>query len=131
MVLATAGADGPHTSLMAYVAQEDGHSVFMVMAAGSRKWENICAEPRVSLMVDSRTDVGPHQKDSIEALTVSGVASSVPAGDDAFRRIREMLLGKHPQLEQFVNDEQGRIIRVDATQFLLLSGVSDAFRIEL
>ncbi|BBD09556.1 pyridoxamine 5'-phosphate oxidase family protein [Desulfovibrio ferrophilus] len=126
LVLATTGPQGPHTSLMAYAASQDGREVYLVTAEDSRKWTNIQSDPRVSLMIDDRVQKLPNDRESIHALTISGEHDPLSDGPEA-ERVRALLLGRHPQLELFLSRPEGRLLRIRVRSVLLLSGLADAF----
>ncbi len=122
-VLATCADNQPHCSLMAYAVHEDYTRVFMLTRRESRKFKNISANPRVSLMVDTRLQ-NPEQRSSVKALTVNGVCSLCP--DHEQKRLKNMLVAQHPQLKGLAALEDSVVVEVGAESFLLLDGVSDA-----
>lgn len=123
LVLATAGEDGPHTSLMAYLAAADGREIVMATRSGSRKWANLCAEPRVSLLVDDRS--AGHSQESTTALTLTGTAQRPAA--DAEGAALERLVQAHPHLAPIVAAPDARAIVVRPASLLLLQGPVEAF----
>ena len=125
LVLATIGPDGPHTSLMAYVASPDGREAWMVTTSGSRKWDNIMVEPRVSLLVDDRNAQGRENGD-IRALTVAGEYLPVTKAKEE-ESIRRALLSRHPGLAQFLDGPGPRLIRVRVRSYLLLTGPTESY----
>lgn len=124
LVLATVGPGGPHTSIMAYVASPDGREAWMATAAGSRKWDNIMADPRVSLLIDDRDRA--EERDAITALTVTGQHIPVTTKEDEVA-IRAALLDRHPGLTVFLDGPGPRLIRIRVSSFLLLSGRTEAY----
>jgi len=126
LVLATTGPEGPHTSLMAYVASEDGREVYLATARDSRKWANIQFDSRVSLLIDDRAGTLPQDRRTISALTVTGVHVPLDDGPEA-EGLRARLLSRHPGLAVFLNRPDGQLIRVRVQSYLLLSGPNDAF----
>lgn len=52
-VLATGSGEGPHTSLMAYICDEDVTAIYLVTPSQSLKYRNIMLDGRVSLLVDT------------------------------------------------------------------------------
>lgn len=124
LVLATAGPDGPHTSLMACAADAQGREVALAMDAGSRKWTNLAAEPRVSLLVDDRQR--HEERGNVSALTVSGRVVPPDQGEGDHRAV-ERLLAKHPHLSVFLDAPSGRVVRVRGQRILLLSGPTEAW----
>lgn len=124
-VLATAGEDGPHTSLMTYVAPIPPRVVYFVTARDSRKWQNMQAEPIVSMLIDTRTG-HPEDRSRISALTIRGRVAEVDHPEE-FRRASEQLLEVNPALGHFLDADDSVLCRVDIETFQLLSGVAEAF----
>jgi nitroimidazol reductase NimA-like FMN-containing flavoprotein (pyridoxamine 5'-phosphate oxidase superfamily) len=121
-VLATAGDNRPHCSLMAYVADDTGEKLYMATAEDSRKFTNLSQNPFVSLLIDTRTT---QRRDQTRALTVSGTCA--PVSDRTERAAAaQRLRNAHPQLESLLDDPGIEILCVKADSFLLLDGVSDA-----
>jgi nitroimidazol reductase NimA-like FMN-containing flavoprotein (pyridoxamine 5'-phosphate oxidase superfamily) len=127
-VLATCVDNRPHCSLMAYVPHEDCRIVYMLTNKDSRKFRNISANSKVSLMVDNRLDDQVSRPD-IKALTIGGTCS--PAALEDQERIKKFLLQSHPQLETLSRLENTIAIEVRAESFLLLDGVNEAFFIDI
>ncbi|MCF8080915.1 MAG: pyridoxamine 5'-phosphate oxidase family protein [Desulfobacterales bacterium] len=126
-VLATAGANRPHCSLMAYVADATGQRIYMATPADSRKFANLGKNPVVSLLIDTRTK---QPREQIRALTVSGTCA--PVDDPAERAAAaERLRTAHPQLQRLLEDPGVEILSVKVSSFLLLDGVSDAHFLEV
>lgn len=117
-MLATVFPDGkPLTSLMAYVFDADA---FWMASGPGRKVDNILAEPRVSLLVDTRE----RGEDPVRALTVAARCDAVdgPEAADALARLRRA----HPRLEAFLAAPEVVVLRARAESYLLLSADGDA-----
>ncbi|MDP3428486.1 MAG: pyridoxamine 5'-phosphate oxidase family protein, partial [Humidesulfovibrio sp.] len=103
LVLATcscAGAQGqPHASLMSYCPSPDGREFWLATLADTRKYANLRANPRASLLLDDRGGgraCGPPGL----ALTVEAeLAAFADAADEA--EARRALLARHPELAGF------------------------------
>ncbi|MCG6892289.1 MAG: pyridoxamine 5'-phosphate oxidase family protein [Desulfobacteraceae bacterium] len=122
-VLATCSNDRPHCSLMAYVSDEEGRTLYMVTPRRSKKYRNVEGNPFVSLLIDTREQ--ETSGDRVRALTVTGTCSVVT--DDAVRKAaRQMLLAAHSRLQTFWEGTEPAILCVSVTSFLLLDGVSQA-----
>ena len=121
-VLATAGADGPHTSLMAYAGSGDFRTIYLATPRNTRKYRNLCAQPRVSLMVDTR-DEDP--RGEVKALTIAGCADEIRDDAEA-AAVRNVLLGRHPQLQSLLAQPDIAFIRVVIESVQMLSGPLEA-----
>jgi nitroimidazol reductase NimA-like FMN-containing flavoprotein (pyridoxamine 5'-phosphate oxidase superfamily) len=126
-VLATSGADGPHTSLMAYVCAEEVADIYLVTSRHSLKYRNMVQDERVSLLVDTR-DKEP--RGTIRALTITGQARVVPDGaqrDDLLQRF----VRRHPHLGGLLAQENIALVRIRIRAFQLLNGPQEAHHILL
>lgn len=135
-VLATCGLEGegcaPHTSLMAFCAAPDCGEFWLATLTKTRKWRNLAANPRASLLL---TNLPGDDRDAgggepTLALTVAARAEpfASPADEAGARR---MLLAKHPQLASFLAQEPVAVLRLKAVSFQLLSGLTDVFFAEV
>ena len=126
-VLATCADNQPHCSLMAYAVHNDS-SILMLTRRETRKFKNISANPRVSVMVDTRLE-SSEQRFAIKALTINGVCS--PCSKHEQKRLKDLLVVQHPQLKELAALEDSVVVEVKADSFLLLDGVSNAFFLDL
>jgi nitroimidazol reductase NimA-like FMN-containing flavoprotein (pyridoxamine 5'-phosphate oxidase superfamily) len=125
-VLATVTGNLPHCSLMSYVPARDCREIYMMTQKGTKKYRNLAANRKVSLLIDSREEDCGADRDKIKALTVSGVFS--PISDKARKKlVRQTLLKKHPQLKPFAEDPDTEVFAVKVKSFQLLDGVKDSY----
>ena len=125
-VLATVSDDKPHCSLMAYVADDTCHEIYMVTHKNTKKYRNLMENPYVSLLIDSRDEnMGP-RRFKAKALTVNGVFENIEdQGERDFACAR--LLKRHPHLKEFALDPDAEMLRILVTSFLLLDGLTDSY----
>ncbi|MFW5734661.1 MAG: pyridoxamine 5'-phosphate oxidase family protein, partial [Oceanidesulfovibrio sp.] len=127
-VLATTDGRGPHTSLMAYVSTDGGRTIYLASGAGSTKYRNLTANPRVSLLVDTREAATCPESDAprsaIQALTIGGRAVALPR--EHFAEPERLFRAAHPHMREFLDDPDTVYIAVRVSDLLLLNGVSDA-----
>ncbi|MBS3783817.1 MAG: pyridoxamine 5'-phosphate oxidase family protein, partial [Anaerolineae bacterium] len=80
-VLATREEGGhPYANLMAFAASDDLKTLLLVTGRATRKYQNLRADPRVALLIDSRS----HQVSDIHkavAVTVLGDAEEVSGSE--------------------------------------------------
>jgi len=122
-VLSTCSGNLPNSSLMHYIVDDTGKNIFMLTLGDSVKYNNIKANPQVSLLVDTRADV-PRAGLPVMALTAYGKASIV---DDLQRHqtIVEQMAARYSNLEQLASDSRCMVIQVNIEKILLLDGVND------
>jgi len=115
-VLCVQGEGQPYGALVAFAFTPDlRHAVFTTPTA-TRKYSMLSRNHRVALLVDNRPDrVGAFM--DTEAVTVTGKAREVEDGDE-FRRWAELLLARHPYLNDFVHADSSALFRIDTARFL-------------
>ncbi len=98
-VLATQRQGQPHVSLVAFAATPDGRQLLFATTRTSRKYANLQADPRVALLIDSRTrtEADFHLA---AALAAKGLAQEVSGADREAQAA--LFLAKHPHLREFV-----------------------------
>ncbi len=124
-VLATCDEDKPYCSLMAYVTDASGRTVYLVTLGSSRKYINIVRNPHVSLLVDTRALHVPSDRGAVQALTVLGECSTV-ADEGVRRELLERIAAVHPHTAPLVNSPDARLLAVRVNALLLLDGVDKA-----
>jgi len=111
-VLATTGPEGPHASLMAYAAPEDALAFWMATLTDTRKFRNLAADPRASLLIDGR--------EQGVALTVAArLAPFISA--EAERDARRELAARHPGLAEALAGQPTRMLRFLPLRFQFLA----------
>ena len=111
-VMATQGEGQPYSSLVAFAETDDLRHMLLATFRGTRKYANLCADPRVALLIDSRSNQVSDFQDAI-AVTVLGRAEEVH-GDERTRLARHYL-AKHPQLAEFVGSQECALLRVEVS----------------
>jgi len=121
-VLATIVDTKPYCSLMAYVTNRACTEIYMVTHRKSQKFQNLIANPAVSLMIDTR-DTAP--RSAARAMTVEGVFQKIqdPAKE---KKVRRKLLSAHPHLNEFMGHPEAEVFQITIKSFLLLNGLTQA-----
>lgn len=125
-VLATVSDNKPHCSLMAYAADEACLRIYMATKKGTKKYQNLSANPFVSLLIDTRDEDLEIQRSQAKALTVTGRFETIPEMSRN-RTARTRLLERHPHLQDFLNDPHVEVFAIKVESFLLLVGLTDAY----
>ena len=120
-VLATVSDGQPHCSLMSYATDSDCREIYMATLKDTKKYRNLVSNPSVSLLIDTR-----ESKDKTRALTVTGVFQD-EVDERKAADIRDALIRKHPDLKDFFNSPDARVIVIRSTALQLLDGVTDAY----
>ncbi len=124
-VLATCDEEKPYCSLMAYVTDDSGRTVYLVTLGGSRKYRNIVRNPHVSLLVDTRTLQVVSDRGTVQALTVLGECSTV-TDEGPRRELLDRIAAAHPQTAPLAASPDARLLAVRVNALLLLDGVDKA-----
>lgn len=124
-VLATCDGGKPYCSLMGYVTDDSGRTVYMVTLGSSRKYRNISDNPHVSLLVDTRTLHPASERGSVQALTVMGECATET--DEATREaMLDRLAAAHPHAGGLTRHPDARLLAVRVRALLLLDGIDNA-----
>ncbi len=117
-VLATDRRGQPYTSLVAFVVTDDVGEVLFATDRGTRKFENLTANPRVSLLIDSRTNGVADFQDAV-AVTVCGEARELTGA--ARVSAEAAYLARHPHLAGFVSGADCALFAVRIESYSLVS----------
>lgn len=129
-VLATAGPEGPYTSLMGYVWDPEQLRIYLLLRKGSAKYANIRAEPRVSLLIDDRVRHATAPHDGTQALSVSGMCAPMTEPDEA-QRAQDLILARLPHLAAIAAYPDATVLRVEPTGFQLLRDIENALFLKI
>ncbi len=120
-VLATASENRPYCSLMAYATNTTCDEIYIMTLNEGRKYKNLCENPAVSLLIDTRQGSLDFDPAETLALTVSGRFDRVLKETER-ERIRNILLLKHPGLKAFFENPKGEPVKISIESYLLLEG---------
>jgi nitroimidazol reductase NimA-like FMN-containing flavoprotein (pyridoxamine 5'-phosphate oxidase superfamily) len=113
-VLATSDHGKPYTSLISFALISDRRMLVFSTPRETRKFENICNQPAVSILLDDRWRGGEDLR-MAQAITLLGTAKEVKA---AARKVqcRAALINRHPELASFVDKPGTALIAVSIKQ---------------
>jgi len=109
-VLATSEEGRPYASLIAFTFTPDHETVIFATPRGTRKYRNIRGQPRVSILVDNRSQT-PEDLSRAEAVTLTGTAKPVRGGARR-KEYSGIFTAKHPQLVDFINEPDTALMEV-------------------
>jgi len=116
-VLATQSNGQPYGNLVAFVATEDLRSLLFATARGTRKFTNITTDPRVAMVMDSRTNQRVDFQRAI-AVTATGMVEEVE--DEGKNQLLKLYLSKHPHLKRFVTSSRCAFLRVNVNAYVVV-----------
>ena len=120
-VMATNGPDGPLCSLMAFATIRPD-CLIMATLPDTRKWRNLVADPRLSLLVDNRDTAT--SRETVTALTLAGRHEPPSAADR--QAGLAVLRQRHPHLENLLASPDVACIRLRVASYLLLTGPTES-----
>jgi hypothetical protein len=116
-VLATLDRDRPYTSLMAFAHTPDLRSIAMATYRLTRKYANLLANPRVSFLIDNRSN---HPADYRDAVAISACGSASEVSGPLQSRLSGIFLNRHPQLREFITSPDCALFRIDVESYFVI-----------
>jgi nitroimidazol reductase NimA-like FMN-containing flavoprotein (pyridoxamine 5'-phosphate oxidase superfamily) len=117
-VLGTQRGGQPYANLVAFVASDDLKSIFFATARATRKYANIEADSRVTVLIDNRSN---QEADFSKAAAVTATGRAQEVGESERESITATYLAKHPMLEEFVRSPSCAILKVQVETYYLVS----------
>jgi nitroimidazol reductase NimA-like FMN-containing flavoprotein (pyridoxamine 5'-phosphate oxidase superfamily) len=117
-VLATQNEEQPYTSLVAFASSEDLKQLFFATTRATRKFANLSANSRVSMLVDNRSN---KTSDFRKAMAVGALGTAEEIDDYEEDKILEIYLAKHPHLKEFVRSPSCALLRIRVERYYLVS----------
>ena len=125
-VLATVTGNKPHCSLMAYVTDEECRTIYMITHQNTAKYQNLTANPSLSLLIDTRLMHRGEKRQKAKALTVNGFFERIEDSDKRFNIVARFL-ERHVHLKKFAGHPDAEVLAVRIQSLQLLDGVTDAY----
>jgi nitroimidazol reductase NimA-like FMN-containing flavoprotein (pyridoxamine 5'-phosphate oxidase superfamily) len=116
-VLATQSNGQPYGNLVAFAATEDLKSLLFATVRGTRKFANITTDPRVAMVMDSRTNQRVDFQKAV-AATATGIVEEVE-GEEKDQLLKLYLL-KHPHLKRFVTSRRCALLKVNVNSYVVV-----------
>ena len=116
-VLGTQDKGQPYANIIAFAAHDDLKCLYFVTARATRKYANIKADARVSVLVDNRSN---QDSDFSLAVAVTATGTAKEVLDSRRDEVLTIFLAKHPMLEEFVRSPTCALLRVDVQTYYLV-----------
>ena len=126
-VLGTTKNDEPYSCLVAFAVTEDLKELVFATMRKRLKYQNIMANPRVTLTMDDR-DKRASDFNETTSVTLVGSAGDVISRER--QKYAALLLSRHPSLMGFVNSPDCAIIRVRVDKIYMVSEFESVIKIE-
>ena len=117
-VLATSGLHGPHASLVAFASSPDLRTLVLATPMSTRKYANMLSDPRVALLVDSRSN---QSFDFHAATAVTAYGRSRVVRKEKELELVHIYLDKHPHLVEFVHAPSCALVSIAVDRFSQVS----------
>jgi hypothetical protein len=125
-VLATQGEGQPYGSLVAFAETGDLKQLVFATHRDSRKFSNLTSDPRVALVIDSRSN---NDLDFSNAVAITALGPAHEAAGGERERLAGVYLAKHPSLVGFVGSPEVAVCSVEVADYFV-SGFSDVTRLQ-
>ena len=127
-VLATQQKKNPYTSLVAFACSEDMRQIVFATPKTTRKFSNIIANSNVSMFIDNRSNKAVDFRKAI-GVTVLGSVKQIRKNKNS--KLIKLYIGKHPQLESFLDSPSCVFIRIDVKSFYVVERFQNVTEIHL
>ena len=96
-VLGTQNKGQPYANLIAFAPSEDLRGLYFATARATRKYANIEADARVTVLIDNRSN---EDSDFSQAAAVTATGRAKEVVDSERDEVLAIYLAKHPMLEE-------------------------------
>jgi hypothetical protein len=122
-VLCTQIGGQPYGSMIALAFTEDlSHAVFSTPRA-TRKYRNLSECNKIAIVVNNLSEF-PDELMSVSAFTLTGQACEV-VSDEEHSYWAGLLLGRHPELRDFVESPSTAVFRVKVIRYFFVSSFQE------
>ncbi len=118
----------PYTSLVAFYAADDLKHIYFVTPKTTRKYENLSADNRVAIMVNSSIN---QASDFHEAISVTAVGRGEVVTDAEKDGSLNLYLAKHPYLEDFARSPTCALVRISIKTYYLVKNFQNVMEIHI
>lgn len=119
-VLCTESQGLPHCSLMTYILDEEGKTLYLITSMNSRKYKNLKENKNVSVIIDSRQQLEVGSTHPITSVTFDG--EFIQIEKLLLEEMRAQFGAHHPELEEILSQNSCVIFGVQLKNYLLLNG---------
>lgn len=117
-VFSSSRYETPHITIVSFASSDDLTKLYYVTPRSTRKIINAQIFPKVSILVDTRTNDGSDIKDAV-AIAAVGVAKLIESEKKSL--YKDIFLGKHPYLDFFFNSPSTDLIEISVDRYQYVS----------
>ncbi len=118
----------PYTNLIAFYADERLERIYFVTPDTTRKYANLTADNRVSIMVNNSTN---QDDDFHQAVSVTAVGRAEPLTGADKDQILPRYLAKHPHLVDFARSPTSALVRVRVASYFMVKQFQNVMELHL
>ncbi|MDH3898338.1 MAG: pyridoxamine 5'-phosphate oxidase family protein [Deltaproteobacteria bacterium] len=116
-VLGTQNEGQPYANLVAFAPSHDLKCLYFVTARATRKYANIEADARVTVLIDNRSN---QDSDFSQAAAVTATGTAQEVVDAKRDEVLAIYLAKHPMLEDFVRSPSCALLQIRVETYYLV-----------
>mgnify|MGYP001556072461 FL=1 len=116
-VLGTQNEGQPYANLVAFAPSDDLKSLYFVTARATRKYANIEADARVTVLIDNRSN---EDADFSQAAAVTATGTAKEVVDAERDAVLTIYLAKHPMLKDFVQSPSCALLQIRVETYYLV-----------
>lgn len=116
-VLATHGPEHPYASLVAVRASDDLRRLYFSTPRATRKFHFLTHDPKVAMLVDSRSDDDLDFHDAVAATAV-GTARELEGDERAEQLVA--FLARHPHLKPFASSPTSALVELTVETYYIV-----------
>jgi nitroimidazol reductase NimA-like FMN-containing flavoprotein (pyridoxamine 5'-phosphate oxidase superfamily) len=116
-VLGTQNEGQPYANLIAFAPSDDLKSLYFVTARATRKYANIEADARVTVLIDNRSN---QDSDFSQAAAVTATGSAQEVVDAKRDEVLDIYLAKQPMLKDFVESPSCALLEIKVETYYLV-----------
>lgn len=126
--LSTQRQGQPYSSLIAFAHTDNLATLIFATPRPTRKFTNLVSEPRVSLLVDSRSN---NEEDfhAASAVTILGEVSEIAGSRE--EEYKSLYLTRHPYLENFINSPTTALLKIEVKHYILVNRFQHVMELHL
>ncbi|MGA1839077.1 MAG: pyridoxamine 5'-phosphate oxidase family protein [bacterium] len=127
-VLATRGKEYPYCTLVGFAITNDLERIIFATFRNTRKYTNIKTYPKISILIDSRSNRVDDFKDAM-ALTVLGNARE-SQGEER-EKLSGLYLARHPHLKEFLQDPDCAVIVLEVERYIMVTRFQQVMEMDI
>ena len=126
-VLATRQQGGhPYASLLGFAVDDDLEQLIFATLRTTRRFANLTAEPRVSLLIDDRSNA---ETDLLDAAAVTVLGDALEMEGERRETAAKRFLARHPAMAEFVGSPGCALMAVQVRAYYLVTRFQNVIEI--